>query len=156
MKLNEELGAMAAGELGRARQWAVDHQLQVGCMFDAEDMVKVSQAHMMADAESVGTAGVEFMEGFAALSPEERRVAIPTITESVGHGDLENQFSSRTIDTSTIIDGGTRREVRGIEVRTSITTEVAEATVEDGIRAEVASGRVRASEDGGVPVGFVG
>ncbi len=84
MKLNEELVAMVAGELGRARQWAVDHQLQVGRMFDAEDMVKVSQAHMMADAESVGTAGVEFMEGFAALSPDERRVAIPTITDPRG------------------------------------------------------------------------
>ena len=34
-------------------------------MFDAADMVPVSQAHMMADPESLGEAGVAFVEGLA-------------------------------------------------------------------------------------------
>lgn len=75
---------MLAGEMGPARQWAVEHQVQVGRMFDAEDAVPVSQAHMMADPESIGHAGVEFFERFAVLPEEERRVAIPMITDPRG------------------------------------------------------------------------
>ena len=63
MKLPPEIEAMLAGEMGPAKKWAVEHQLQVGRMFDAEDMVAVSQAHMMADPESTGEAGVELVEG---------------------------------------------------------------------------------------------
>jgi len=62
----------------------VEHQIQIGRMFDAADMVQVSQAHMMADPESIGLAGVELVEGFAALSEEHRRVAIPMITDPRG------------------------------------------------------------------------
>ncbi len=75
---------MLAGEMGKARQWAIDHQLQVGRMFDAEDMVEVSQAHMMADPESIGEAGVAFVESFAELPEDECRVAIPMITDPRG------------------------------------------------------------------------
>ena len=57
MKLTAEEKAMLAGELGAARKWALEHQLQVGRMFDAEDLIKISQAHMMADPESIGEAG---------------------------------------------------------------------------------------------------
>ena len=53
MQLSDEEQAMLAGEYGKATQWAIDHQLKVGSFFDAEDMVSVSQAHMMADPESV-------------------------------------------------------------------------------------------------------
>jgi predicted aconitase len=84
MKLSSQAEAMLAGELGPARRWALQHQLQVGRMFDAADMVKVSQAHMMADPESLGSAGVELVEGFAALPEQERRVAIPMITDPRG------------------------------------------------------------------------
>ena len=52
--------------------------------FDAPDMVAVSQAHMMADPESTGEAGIELMERFAALPEHERRVAIPMITDPRG------------------------------------------------------------------------
>ena len=75
---------MRAGEHGPARQWAVEHQLQVGGMFDAGDMVAVSQAHMMADPESIGEAGVEFMERLASLPECERSVAVPMITDPRG------------------------------------------------------------------------
>jgi predicted aconitase len=84
MKLSAEEEAMLAGELGPARQWAIEHQLQVGRMFDAADMVAVSQAHMMADPESLGDAGVAFVERFAGLPAAERRVAIPIITDPRG------------------------------------------------------------------------
>lgn len=84
MKLSTSAEAMLAGEMGPARQWAVEHQMQIGRMFDAEDMVKVSQAHMMADPESTGLAGVELVERFAALPDEQRRVAIPMITDPRG------------------------------------------------------------------------
>ena len=53
MKLNDEEKAMLAGEMGEPKRWAMDHQLKVGQMFDAADMVRISQAHMMADPESV-------------------------------------------------------------------------------------------------------
>jgi predicted aconitase len=82
--LNDEEKAMLAGEMGPARQWALDHQIKVGRMFDAEDMVTVSQAHMMADPESLGDAGVAFVEAFADLPVDQRRVAIPMITDPRG------------------------------------------------------------------------
>ena len=47
MKLNNQERAMLAGDFGLAVKWAMEHQLQVGRMFDAEDMVDVSQAHML-------------------------------------------------------------------------------------------------------------
>ncbi len=84
MKLSSQAEAMLAGELGPARRWALQHQVQVGRMFDAADMVEVSQAHMMADPESIGVAGVELVEGFAALPETQRRVAIPMITDPRG------------------------------------------------------------------------
>jgi predicted aconitase len=84
MKLSAKAESMLAGEQGPARRWAVQHQIQIGRMFDAEDMVEVSQAHMMADPESTGLAGVELVEGFAALPEEQRRVAIPMITDPRG------------------------------------------------------------------------
>ena len=81
MKLNDREQAMLAGEMGKACQWAIDHQTRVGAMFDAEDMVPVSQAHMMADPESLGEAGVAFFERIAG---DGGQVAIPMITDPRG------------------------------------------------------------------------
>lgn len=75
---------MLDGELGKARQWAIGHMIQVGRYFDAGDFVEVSQAHMMADPESIGEAGVVFFEWLAGLPEQERRVAIPMITDPRG------------------------------------------------------------------------
>lgn len=72
---------MLAGDFGPAVKWAMEHQLQVGRMFDAEDMVDVSQAHMMADPESLGEAGVAFAE---KLAETDIRVCIPMITDPRG------------------------------------------------------------------------
>lgn len=84
MKLNEEERALLAGEGGRARQWAIRHQIEVGRFFDAEDMVEVDQAHVMADPESLGEAGVRWLSDIAALPEAERRVRVPTITDPRG------------------------------------------------------------------------
>ena len=75
---------MRAGNLGPALQWAIEHQICVGRYFGARDFVQVSQAHVMADTESLGVAGVEWLERMANLPPEHRRVRIPTITDPRG------------------------------------------------------------------------
>jgi predicted aconitase len=84
MKLNDEEQAMLAGEMGEPKRWAMDHMIKVGNMFDAGDLVRVSQAHMMADTESLGNACVEFLEGLANHAPAECRVAVPMITDPRG------------------------------------------------------------------------
>ena len=84
MRLTEEESAMLAGESGPARQWAVQHQLRVGRYFGAADFVPVAQAHIMADTESLGGVGVEWLEQLAALPEPQRRVRIPTITDPRG------------------------------------------------------------------------
>ena len=81
MRLTDEEQAMLAGEMGQAKRWAIDHQMQVGGMFNAADLVPVSQAHMMVDPESAGEAGVAFLERLAAQGG---RVSIPMITDPRG------------------------------------------------------------------------
>jgi Uncharacterized conserved protein len=101
MKLNDEEKAMLAGDFGPAVKWAIEHQLQVGRMFDAKDMVAVSQAHMMADPESLGEAGVAFTE---KLAEADTLVRIPMITDPRGVdlnyyeplGQSENMAEFRT------------------------------------------------------------
>jgi predicted aconitase len=84
MRLSEEERAMLAGAAGAARRWAIEHQVRVGRYLGAADFVPVSQAHIMADTESLGLAGVEWLEQLAALPETERRVRIPTITDPRG------------------------------------------------------------------------
>ncbi|NQV99903.1 MAG: aconitase X catalytic domain-containing protein [Rhodospirillales bacterium] len=84
MKLNAFEQAMRAGEMGAARQRAIEQQIQVGRFFDAEDFVEVVQAHIMADTESLGEAGVRFLEELAAEPESDNRVCIPTITDPRG------------------------------------------------------------------------
>ena len=57
---------MLAGKFGEVRRWAISHQIAVSEFFDAADFVPVSQAHIMADTESLGETGVRFLEGLAA------------------------------------------------------------------------------------------
>ncbi len=75
---------MLAGEFGPFRQWAIEHQVKVGDYLGAEDFVPVGQAHIMADTESLGAAGVEWLEHWTKLPQDLRRVRIPTITDPRG------------------------------------------------------------------------
>jgi len=75
---------MRGGAFGPAVQWAIDHQVRVGRYLGAEDFVPVTQAHIMADTESLGPAGVEWLEAWARLPAGQRRVRIPTITDPRG------------------------------------------------------------------------
>jgi predicted aconitase len=84
MRLTDEERAMRAGAFGEPRRWAIEHQIAVGEFFDAADLVRVSQAHIMADTESLGEAGVRFLEDLAAAPEAERRLRVPTLTDPRG------------------------------------------------------------------------
>ena len=73
MNLNDLEQAMLDGVHGRAAQWAIDYQRSVGTFFDAEDFVPVRLIHMSTDRETMGDAGIAFLEELAAFAPEERR-----------------------------------------------------------------------------------
>ena len=108
MRLNDEEQAMLAGALGEPRRWALAHQIAVGAFFDAADFVAVGQAHIMADTESLGEAGVRFLEALAAAPENQRRVRVPTITDPrgidfavyrrLGQSDWMAALERRTID----------------------------------------------------------
>jgi len=84
MRLDATEESMLAGRMGPARKSAIEQQIQVGTAFDAADFVKVSQVHLMADTESLGESGVEYLEAIAALAENERRVCVPTVTDPRG------------------------------------------------------------------------
>ena len=69
---------MLAGEMGPAVRAALEHQVKVGDFFGAADFVPVTQAHIMADTESLGEAGVRWLESL------DGKVCIPTITDPRG------------------------------------------------------------------------
>ena len=84
MKLNQEEQAILAGEAGPVPQLCLQHQVAVGDFFGATDFVPVTQAHIMADTESLGQAGVMWLEKLAATREGQRTVRIPTITDPRG------------------------------------------------------------------------
>ncbi len=84
LRLNDEEQAMAAGALGEPRRIAIEQQIKVANVFDAPNLVPVAQAHIMADTESLGEAGVAWLEHLASYPDPERRVAVPTITDPRG------------------------------------------------------------------------
>jgi predicted aconitase len=102
MRLTEAERAMLAGEQGPVRQWAIRHQIAVGDFFDAADFVTVGQAHVMADTESLGEAGVVWLEGLAGTQPR-CRVRIPTITDPRGL-DLASYKRLRQTDAMAAIE----------------------------------------------------
>ena len=81
MNLSQEEKAMSKGEFGEAVKWAINHQIEVGNFFDAEDFVPVSNVHMMVDPESIGIAGVEFFENLVKMNA---KVRVPMITDPRG------------------------------------------------------------------------
>src|SRR5262245_690089 len=83
MKLNDEEQHICAGKSGLVLQEALQHQIKVGEFFGAEDFVPVTQAHIMADTESLGEAGIRWLERLASTG-ERHRVCVPTITDPRG------------------------------------------------------------------------
>src|SRR3981081_1284825 len=96
MKLSDEEQDILAGEAGRVPQTALQHQIKVGEFFGAADFVPVTQAHIMADTESLGEAGVRWLEGLAAATEGQRRVRVPTITDPRGTDFSKATFLGHT------------------------------------------------------------
>jgi len=84
MRLNSEEKAMLAGEAGPVPRLAIEHQVKVGTFFGAKDFVPVTQAHIMADTESLGERNVRWLEMLASEKKGQRQVRIPTITDPRG------------------------------------------------------------------------
>ena len=85
MKLTDEEEARCApASSARRRNGRSSIRSRSGAISARADFVPVSQAHIMADTESLGAAGVEWLERMARLPPEQRRVRIPTITDPRG------------------------------------------------------------------------
>src|SRR6188768_3653498 len=96
MRLTDEEQDILAGKQGSIRQQALQHQIKVGEFFGAADFVPVTQAHIMADTESLGEAGVRWLEGLAAIADGQRRVRIPTITDPRGTDFAKADFLGHT------------------------------------------------------------
>jgi predicted aconitase len=84
MRLTDEERSMRAGELGPPAQWAIEHQIKVGEYLGARDLVPVTQAHLMADTESLGVAGVEWLERLARQCAHKHHLRVPTISDPRG------------------------------------------------------------------------
>lgn len=84
MQLSDEERAILAGEAGAVPKLCLEHQVAVGNFFGAKDFVPVTQAHIMADTESLGQAGVMWLEKLAQQREGQRTVRIPTITDPRG------------------------------------------------------------------------
>ena len=96
MQLNDEEQDILAGKIGPLPQQALQHQIKVGDFFGARDLVPVSQAHIMADTESLGEAGVRWLEQLASLTEGQRTVRVPTITDPRGTDFAHAAFLGQT------------------------------------------------------------
>ncbi len=96
MKLNDEEQDMLTGKFGPMPQLALQHQIKVGDFFGAKDFVGVTQAHIMADTESLGEAGVRWLENLASTAEGQRRVRVPTITDPRGTDFAKAAFLGQT------------------------------------------------------------
>jgi predicted aconitase len=96
MKLDDEEQEILAGTYGGVALQALRHQLKVGEFFGAEDFVPVTQAHIMADTESLGEAGVRWLEQLAAASESTGGVRVPTITDPRGTDFAKAAFLGQT------------------------------------------------------------
>ena len=84
MQLTAFEESILAGEQGEPRRLALTMQMQIGRVFDAADFVEISQVHIMGDTESLGEAGVAFLEKLAGFPAAQRRVMVPTVTDPRG------------------------------------------------------------------------
>ncbi len=83
MELSVQEEQMLAGQCGEGPQWAMGYQVAVGEYFGAERMVPISNAHVVADMEVMGEAGLEFAQ---RLVDHGAHVVVPT-TLNAGFAD---------------------------------------------------------------------
>src|SRR5438094_831863 len=95
MRLNDEEQDILAGKSGPVTRQALQHQLKVGEFFGAEDFVPVTQAHVMADTESLGEAGVHWLEQLASTGTG-TQVSVPTMTDPRGTDFAKAAFLGQT------------------------------------------------------------
>lgn len=79
MKLSAEEEAILAGRWGEPARRALEMQIATGEFFGAERMVRVTSAHLTGDPESMGDAGLAFVEEFV---DQGARFVVPTTTNS--------------------------------------------------------------------------
>jgi predicted aconitase len=94
VKLNDLERSMLAGELGAGPKSALEHQIKVGDFFGAADFVPVTQAHIMADTESLGEPGIAWLE---SLVRDNSRMRVPTITDPRGTDFAKTSVLGHTI-----------------------------------------------------------
>lgn len=96
MRLNEEEQEILAGKFGPVASQALQHQQKVGEFFGAENFVPITQAHVMADTESLGEAGVRWLERLVSATDHQPRVRVPTITDPRGTDFAKAAFLRQT------------------------------------------------------------
>src|SRR3954447_10881588 len=96
MQLNDEEQDILGGKIGPLPQQALQHQIKVGDFFGAPNLVPVSQAHIMADTESLGEAGVRWLEQLASSGDGQQTVRVPTITDPRGTDFAHAAFLGQT------------------------------------------------------------
>jgi predicted aconitase len=79
MLLTAEEGAIRVGRRGEPARRALEMQMAVGEFFGAERMVPVTSAHLTGDPESMGEAGLAFVDD---LARQGGRFVVPTTTNS--------------------------------------------------------------------------
>ncbi len=79
MRLTPEEEEILAGRRGEPARRALEMQIAVGEFFGAERMVRVSSAHLTGDPESMGEAGLAYLEELARLGA---RFAVPATTNA--------------------------------------------------------------------------
>lgn len=90
MRLTADEEAMRAGRRGEPARRALEMQIAVGDFFGAERMVPVTSAHLTGDPESMGEAGLAFVED---LVHQGARFVVPTTTNSCNVDfDLYREF----------------------------------------------------------------
>jgi hypothetical protein len=110
--------ALRAGGCGEAAQWAIEHQIKVGDYLGARDFVPVTQARIMADTESLGEAGVEWLERLARLpaqarrSPRARRATATTSRNADGRRLSSTSASRRASSTNGVRSAAPRASGR--------------------------------------------
>ncbi|MBI4610595.1 MAG: aconitase X catalytic domain-containing protein [Candidatus Rokubacteria bacterium] len=79
MKLTAEEEAILSGRRGEPARRVLEMQIATGEFFGAERMVPVTSAHLTGDPESMGEAGLAFVE---ELARQGARFVVPTTTNS--------------------------------------------------------------------------